>query len=267
VKYFRRNFLPGRTFIDHDDFQAQLSEWTTTVADLRVHGTTHERPIDRMVEERLQLRPLPSDRFDAADVQDRVIGDDFCVAWESNRYSVPPRWSGQAARVRVLEGMLEVRVGREVVARHAVRDTQHRRYILAEHEAEFRDRSTSRHVLQEQFLRIGPAARDFTDGLIAEHGGAAGYHMSRILGLCEKAGVPRVAEALRHAVRYGAFDFNAVTRIVEGKTDQPRMVPASTGPLPARIAEFLRGAGEHQRPLRAYDQLLRKLRKEPPDGE
>lgn len=47
VKYFRRNFLPGRRFRDDLDFREQLEEWTATVADVRVHGTTHERPLDR----------------------------------------------------------------------------------------------------------------------------------------------------------------------------------------------------------------------------
>jgi transposase len=51
VKYFRRNFLPGRTFRDDTDFREQMAVWTREVADVRVHGTTHERPIDRFVTE------------------------------------------------------------------------------------------------------------------------------------------------------------------------------------------------------------------------
>ena len=77
-----------------------------------------------------------------------------------------------------------------------------------------------------------------------------------------------MGEALRHAVRYGAFDYNAVARIVEGKTNEPVVAPAPTGPLPERIHEYLRGAGEHQRPLGAYQQLLDALAKqEPSDGK
>jgi transposase len=45
VKYVKRNFLPGRTFVDVVDFQAQLDEWNATIADRRLHGTTHEPPI------------------------------------------------------------------------------------------------------------------------------------------------------------------------------------------------------------------------------
>ena len=47
VKYFKRNFLAGRRFRDDLDFNEQLAEWMATVADVRVHGTTHERPLDR----------------------------------------------------------------------------------------------------------------------------------------------------------------------------------------------------------------------------
>ena len=57
VKYLKRNFLPGRTFIDIVDLQAQLDEWNTTIADVRIHGTTHERPLERFERERSSLHP------------------------------------------------------------------------------------------------------------------------------------------------------------------------------------------------------------------
>jgi hypothetical protein len=236
--YAEGNFLKrhrGR-FRDLDDLNEKAAEWLRDIARPRKHGTTQERPIDRLDVERPVLLPLPAHRFEAAKVVDRLVGDDFCVAWDSNRYSVPPRLVGHTLKVRVLEGWLEAKQDREVVSR-------------------------------EQFLRLGPSARDFVDGLITEHRGAAGYHMSRILALAENAGVPRVAEAIRHAVRYGAFDFNAVARIVKGKTDKPLAVPPASGPLPEHIAEYLRGAGEHQRPLENYEQFLLELTEELEDGE
>jgi transposase len=257
------NFLceHRRKFRSLDDLNEKAAVWLRDTARPRKHGTTQERPVDRLDIERPKLRPLPAKRFEAARVEERVVGDDFCVAWETNRYSVPPRHTGKSAKVRVLDGRMEVFIGEDVVTVHTLRETRHKRYVLPEHEAEFREHSTSRHVLAEQFLRLGPAARDFQDGLITEHRGAAGYHMSRILVLSQRVGGPRVAEALRHAVRYGAFDYNAVARIVDGKTDKQLAAPAPTGPLPERIHEYLRGVGEHQRPLRTYQQLLMKLKK------
>ncbi len=234
---------------------------------MRCHGTTQEVPAERLALERLQLGPLPPQGFEAAQVEERLVGDDFCVAWETNRYSVPPHFAGHSATVRVLDGKLTVLIGGHVVTEHPLHETRHKRYILPEHEAEFRQHSTSRHVLSEQFLRLGPAARDFQDGLIAEHGGAAGYHISRLLALAQRVGAPRVAEALRHAVRYGAFDYTAVARIVAGRTDTPGVVPAPTGPLPQHIHEYLRGVGEHQRPLSAYQRHLKKLDPESDHGQ
>jgi hypothetical protein len=46
----------------------------------------------------------------------------------------------------------------------------------------------------------------------------------------------------------------------------PGLAPPGPAPLPSRITELLRGAGDHQRPLRTYEQMLQKLKKEPPDG-
>lgn len=43
-----------------DDFNAQLLQWLQTVADVRVHGTTHQRPIERFAEEAVALVPTAS---------------------------------------------------------------------------------------------------------------------------------------------------------------------------------------------------------------
>jgi hypothetical protein len=269
-RYVEGNFLLSHRregFRDMEDLNEKGRVWLRTVARVRCHGTTREVPAERLQVERSHLLPLPAQAFEAARIEERLVGDDFCVAWETNRYSVPPEFVGHTAKVRVLEGRLAVYMGGQAVTEHAVRETRHRRYILPEHEAAFRERSTSRHVLSEQFLRLGPAARDFEDGLIAEHRGAAGYHIARLLSLVERVGAPRVIEALRHALRYGAFDYNAVARIVEGKTDQPLLAPPSPGPLPQHLHEYLRGVGEHQRSLRDYQRLLEKLDSEPDHGQ
>jgi hypothetical protein len=41
VKYFKRNFLPGRAFIDEQDLREQLGQSQAEIADVRIHGTTH----------------------------------------------------------------------------------------------------------------------------------------------------------------------------------------------------------------------------------
>ena len=36
VKYFKRNFLPGRVFLDDRDLQEQLAQWMAEIADVRI---------------------------------------------------------------------------------------------------------------------------------------------------------------------------------------------------------------------------------------
>jgi hypothetical protein len=190
------------------------------------------------------------------------------VAYDTNRYSVPPRYAGKHVHIRVLEGALEVRADGEAIARHTVQATRYRRHVAPEHEQEFRESSTSRHALKEQFLRLGKVAETFAEELVKAHRGAAGYHMSQILKLADRFGASRVVEALHHAARYGAFHHTSVARIVRGRPSK-RETPASLSePVPTRIAEYLKGAGKRQRSLDAYAKRLHpKQRKKEDDDD
>ena len=59
IHYLRRNFLYGRTFLGDGDLADQCTRWLQDVANVRVHGTLRERPVDRWATtERAVLRPL-----------------------------------------------------------------------------------------------------------------------------------------------------------------------------------------------------------------
>src|SRR5262245_56283238 len=64
VRYVRGNFVYGRTFLHDGDLDRQRQLWLEHVANVRVHGTTRERPRDRFDrEERLLLQPVPPRRY------------------------------------------------------------------------------------------------------------------------------------------------------------------------------------------------------------
>lgn len=59
IHYLRHNFLYGRTFLGDGDLADQCTRWVQDVANVRVHGTLHERPVDRWATtERAALQPL-----------------------------------------------------------------------------------------------------------------------------------------------------------------------------------------------------------------
>jgi transposase len=129
VKYVKRNFLPGRVFRDLAEFNDQLVAWLAEIADVRVHGTTHERPIDRFAREAQALvHTLDQPSFFQALRRERIVADDWLVAIDANRYSVPWRLIGKTVTV--------VRVG-------ATWQISHRGQVVAEHPV-----LTGRHQLQ-----------------------------------------------------------------------------------------------------------------------
>jgi transposase len=119
VKYFKGNFLPGRMFVDEQDLREQLGAWQTDIADVRIHGTTHERPADRFARERSALIATagqPGFRLEAS--QPRRVAEDYLVSFETNRYSVPFTLIGQTVEVARRAGRLHITHRGSLVAEH-----------------------------------------------------------------------------------------------------------------------------------------------------
>jgi len=125
VRFVKENFLPGRTFVDLGDLNAQARTWCDE-KNRRVHGTTGERPVDRLPQE--ELKPLPSEealcpfRFES-----RKVSPDGFVSYDGVRYGVPWVYSRREAMVRLLHGQVEIWIDGVVVARH---EQVHRRAVV-----------------------------------------------------------------------------------------------------------------------------------------
>jgi hypothetical protein len=85
VKYVKRNALAGRRWRDLEALNVGIGEWAATVADQRIHGTTHERPAERFARaEAAELiavdarPPAPRER-----ITTRVVPRDGLVAVRS----------------------------------------------------------------------------------------------------------------------------------------------------------------------------------------
>jgi len=134
VKYLKRNFLPGRTFVDLVDFQTQLDEWTATIADRRIHGTTHEEPLVRFARERNHLVPLADQRgFQQEARVSRIVAEDYLVSLATNRYSVPFRLIGQRVEVQRRGDTVHIFHRDQEIATHPVLPGQHQFRIQPEH--------------------------------------------------------------------------------------------------------------------------------------
>lgn len=117
VKYVKRNALVGRRFSSWDALNDWLEAWCLTVADLRVHGTTHERPIDRFAREGLtSLGNRPAYRYERVKV--RRVPSDALVSIAAARYSVPVRYVGTTVTVHETATHYEIFHDGTYLARH-----------------------------------------------------------------------------------------------------------------------------------------------------
>jgi len=121
VGYVKRNAIAGHRFASLEELQAHLARWTREVADVRVHGTTAEPPIDRFErDERRTLAPLAAKApFLQVRELSRRVHTDACIELDTNRYSVPWKLIGETVTVVVAERQVRVQYAGQEVACHA----------------------------------------------------------------------------------------------------------------------------------------------------
>ena len=137
VRYLRQNFLQGRTADNLNDLRRQLYAWTATVANVRLHGTTHRLVGEAWQEEKPALtcghnRPA----FPLVVCAVRRVTRDAFVCWGGNRYSVPWQNAGREVRVQEVGAQLQVLSENQPIAVHLLASGTHQTVLVAAHHAD-----------------------------------------------------------------------------------------------------------------------------------
>ena len=86
------------------DLNSQAHAWCSKI-NAKIHGTTNERPIDRLSEENL----LPLKREYIIDKMNlRRVEKDCLISYAGNKYSVPAEYVGKNVTVRRCDTVSEV---------------------------------------------------------------------------------------------------------------------------------------------------------------
>jgi len=236
VRYVKYNALAGRddellTFADYVDFAPR---WRDSVANVRIHETTRERPLDRFQRERSLLRRLPSIPFDTDEIVPAVVNTRAQVKFDGNRYSAPPSLARKTVTLRA-DGS-EVRVVHEgqVVARHE-RSYERRELVeLPEHRlaALEQRKRPDRTVLEQQFDDLGPEARQFHLRLKSRPVKTS-THLRRLLVLVRVYGRKEVVAAIARASQWETYDAAYVENLLLAERRR-RELPTPTLPSPRR---------------------------------
>jgi len=163
--FLEKSFEPGRRFANELDFQLQLDAWFDTRANPRVHKTLRCRPIDRLIEERTVMAPLPDTPPDTDRRWVLRVAPDPYLRFDTCDYSLDPRLVGRRVEARVTEReVLAVALDTgELACRHARSFARHRTITAIEHARTLKAQRDERRG--EPIVETRPLAR--YDALIA----------------------------------------------------------------------------------------------------
>ena len=204
------------------------------MANVRLHETTRQRPVDRFQQERSLLRALPAVAFDTDEIVPAVVSPHARIEFDANRYSVPPHLARQTVTVRA-DGQ-EVRIVHQgqVVAQHVRCYERRQRIVLPDHRlaALTMSRRSQSSALEQAFDALGPEARQFHLHLKSQPV-KTGVHLRRLLGLARVYGSAEVLSAIARALELASYDAAAVENLLLAERRR-RQLPTPTLPTPQR---------------------------------
>lgn len=205
IKYIRMNFLSGIT-ICWPAIQQQAVRWRDETANVRLHATTRQRPVERFEAERQYLLKLPEKEYDASAVRAVAASSQALVRFDGNAYSVP--YTKAYAGLLLKADIHEVRIfqGADIIAVHkrsfergvVVEDPKHYAGLLAEKKKALASK------LKDQFLNLGNPAQTYLEGLL--HSGLhVSHHIKEIMDYVRLYGKTEVLQAMDHANLFHAY--------------------------------------------------------------
>jgi transposase len=217
VRYVKRNALAGRDeeLCQWEDYARLAVSWRDGVANVRLHQTTKERPLDRFQKERSLLRPLPALAFDTGEVVSAVVNSHARVHFDGNRYSVPADLARKTVMLRADATQLRVLLGGVEVARHTRSYDRGQVICLSDHQLDAlqKRRRLRAQDVEKAFDALGAPARQFHLELCRRPLKTA-VHLRRLMNLVRLYGRAEVLAALTRAHEYQTYDAAYVETIL-----------------------------------------------------
>jgi hypothetical protein len=226
VGYVKKNLLAGLDIADFSRLAPAAKHWLDTVANVRVHGETRKPPLELWQSEKPYLSLLPTHPFDIATVSQVRASRQFRITLDTNHYSVPAHFAGQALTLKTYPDRLCLYSQNNLVARHTRSYDRHRDFEDPDHPKPLLEqRQKARdHQLFRRFVALSPQAelyyRQLEQRRLNPH-----HHVRKIVALSDLYPQEAVARALADALEYGAFAADYIANLLEQRA---RFTPESS---------------------------------------
>lgn len=257
IHYIRHNFWPLRFFKDLADAQSQADHWRDHTANVRLHHTTGERPSERFKPD--ALMPLPHFIPDCRDREVAKVHTDFCVHFDANTYTVPPRLIGKDVVVKADHKTVSLYCKDEVVATHERSWLRRHRVELPSH-CEQAQRNHPKQWPSDEaaiLMGLGETVKAYLESLAAG-GLPLKKNIQRLIALKDEYGPSALCQAIEQATAHNAVGADYIENIL-----YQQMSPQRTHP-PVRLSqEPLNHIRLEEPSLAEYDAFVIKRNKTP----
>lgn len=255
IKYVRSAFLAGRVISSHAQVQAEAERWLAEECNMRVHGTTHERPADRLEADRAGLLALPANDYDCAVTASARATSQALVHFDANRYTVPSGYAGRTLTIKAWPRRVVVYSGAKQLASHVrcyekyrvIEDPRHYAGLLAQR------RKAQMSLQVEAFLALGPDSKEYLRGLGASELNLQGQ-LNKIMALSAQYGKCEVNAAIARALKHQAYGAHFIQNIVVQQR-AARNMPAPQQVVLTKKPQWTKVAVE-ETDMALYDQLF-----------
>ena len=210
------NLLPGRTFADLEELNAQALRWCIDIANAKPKRSLGMSPEAAYATEAPCLRKLPAALPPAYEVLDRVVDLYGFVSVDTNRYSVPERLVGKTVTVFKHYERVEVHYRGTVVAGHerVIGQRDVRRTLPGHHTVA--QRAPREPALAEQLLRAEPEVlQRYAAALKLHHPHGRGVRaLHRLVQLRRTYPREPFLAAVEQALKFGLFDLTRLEHLV-----------------------------------------------------
>ena len=216
VGYIKKNFLNGLDFLDFSAVNPAAEVWLATIANVRIHGETHQRPVDLFQAEQALLRPLNPMPYDLGSIKSQRATKQFRIALDSNHYSVPAEYASQRVTIKATPDWVCIYHQDKLIARHVRRYDRRQDYEDPDHpKALLEQRHNAREQrLLRQFLSLSRHAQAYVEG-IEQRRVNPRHHLRKIVALSEIYGVDAIDRAIQDGIAFAAYSCEYIANILE----------------------------------------------------
>ena len=240
VGYVKDNGLKGRTFPALLAENEHLLRWESSVADLRIHGTTKKQVRQLFEIEKTALLPLPATRFSFFHEAKRIVHRDGHVEIAKAYYSVPPEYLGHTVWVRWDSRLVRILNAQFVEIRMHARQ-EPGRFRTAE-----ADISSKKIALVEsgatELLRrvrlIGPQAARWAEAVRKDRSIAGVRVLVGLLALVKRHSLLAVEAACELACEHGAYYLRHLRALLKDPVEQEQFEFMAEHPIIRNLHDY-----------------------------